>query len=81
MSVCVSLWHDKWCTDVSLKELYPDLFACSNNKDDFIASVFVSSGEGRSRDWNVSFCRDFNDWEMDSVESFLLVLHSHAPSS
>ena len=76
----VLLWHDKWCTDVALKELYPALYACSNNRDAFIASVYVSSGEGRSRDWSVTFCRDFNDWEMASVESFLLLLHSHAPS-
>uniref|UniRef100_A0A2N9F4W2 Reverse transcriptase domain-containing protein n=1 Tax=Fagus sylvatica TaxID=28930 RepID=A0A2N9F4W2_FAGSY len=77
----VLLWYDKWCTDVSLKELYPTLYACSNNKDAFIASVYVTSGEGRSREWSVTFCRDFNDWEMASVESFLLLLHSHAPSS
>jgi hypothetical protein len=77
----VLLWYDKWCTDVSLKELYPTLYACSNNKDAFIASVYVRSGEGRSREWSVTFCRDFNDWEMASVESFLLFLHSHAPSS
>ena len=64
-----------------MKELYPDLYACSNNKDASIASVYVNLGAGRSRDWSMTFCRDFNDWEMALVESFLLLLHSHAPTS
>ena len=73
----VLFWHDKWCTDPYLKDLYPVLYACSNNKDAFIASLFVDSREGRSRDWSVTFGRDFNDWEMDLVVSFFLLLHSH----
>jgi hypothetical protein len=35
----------------------------------------------KSRVWSVTFCRDFNDWEMDSVASFFLPFHSHAPNS
>uniref|UniRef100_A0A2N9IRA3 Reverse transcriptase domain-containing protein n=1 Tax=Fagus sylvatica TaxID=28930 RepID=A0A2N9IRA3_FAGSY len=77
----VLFWHDKWCTELPLKDMYSVIFACSNNKDAFIASLFEEPIAGRSRVWNVSFCRDFNDWEMDLVESFFLLLHSHAPIS
>jgi hypothetical protein len=77
----VLFWHDKWCTELPLKDVYPVLFACSNNKDAFIASLFEEPSAGRSRVWNVTFCRDFNDWELDSVDSFFLLLHSHAPIS
>ena len=77
----VLFWHDKWCTELPLKDMYPGLFACSNNKDAFIASLFEEPSDGRSRVWNVTFCRDFNDWELDSVDSFFLLLHSHAPIS
>jgi hypothetical protein len=77
----VLFWHDRWCIDLPLKEMYPVLFACSNNKDASIASLFEDPKEGRSRVWSVTFCRDFNDWEMDSVESFFLLLHSYAPNS
>ena len=77
----VLFWHDRWCIDLPLKEMYPVLFACSNNKDASIASLFEDPKEGRSRVWSVTFCRDFNDWEMDSIESFFLLLHSYAPNS
>jgi hypothetical protein len=77
----VLFWHDKWCTELPLKDVYLVLFACSNNKDAFIASLFEEPSAGRSRVWNISFCRDFNDWEMDLVESFFHLLHSHAPIS
>jgi hypothetical protein len=51
----VLFWHDKWCTNLSLKDMYPVLYACSNNKDAFIASLFVDSRDGRNRDWSVDF--------------------------
>ncbi len=74
----VLFWHDRWCIDLPLKEVYPVPFAYSNNKDASIASLLEESREGRSRVWSVTFCRDFNNWEIDSIESFFLLLHSHA---
>ena len=58
----VLFWHDRWCIDLSLKDMYPVLYACSNNKDAFIASLFEDSRDGRSRDLIVTFCRDINYW-------------------
>jgi hypothetical protein len=80
MGTKVLFWHDNWCTNLSLKEVNPVLYACSTTKDASIASMFVCPRDGKSREWNVTFYRDFNDWEMDSVVSFFHLIHSHAPS-
>ena len=50
----VSLWHDKWCSDCPLKELFSGLFGCSLNQDDTIASALVCQGVGQSWEWNLS---------------------------
>jgi hypothetical protein len=75
----VSHWHDNWCLDRPLKELFPDLYGCSLNQEDIVASVLVSQGVDQSREWNVIFGRDFNDWELDQVVDFFSLLHSHIP--
>ena len=75
----VYLWHDKWCSDRSLKELFLGLYGCSLNQDDTIASALIRQGIGQSRVWNLSFGRDFNDWELDQVVAFFSLLHSHTP--
>uniref|UniRef100_A0A2N9FC99 Reverse transcriptase domain-containing protein n=1 Tax=Fagus sylvatica TaxID=28930 RepID=A0A2N9FC99_FAGSY len=75
----VSLWHDKWCSDRPLKEIFPRLYDCSLNQGDSIAEVLSSQGIGQARVWNVTFGRDCNDWELDQMVSFLSLLHSHTP--
>ena len=74
----VRLWHDKWCGDVTLKESFPVLYDCFSNQAATISEVLVREN-GRVA-WNVSFARNFNDWEIDSVASFLGGLQSHIPS-
>ena len=61
----VFLWHDHWCLDLPLKELFPRLFEASLNQNDTVASVLVPQGMGHLRVWNVLFGRDCNDWELD----------------
>ena len=75
----VSFWHDRWCSDRPLKELFPRLFEFSLNQTDTVASVLVPQGMGQPRVWNVLFERDFNDWEMDQVVTLFSLLHSHTP--
>jgi hypothetical protein len=74
----VRLWHDRWCGDVSLKDSFPVLYACASNKAATISEVLVR--ENGWVDWWVSFVRNFNDWELDDVASFLGLLQSHLPS-
>jgi hypothetical protein len=73
----VSFWKDKWCGDTSLMVLFPTLFTCSSNRDATIAEVLSSPNSRGVREWNVTFERDFNDWEVDVVAEFFQFLHSH----
>uniref|UniRef100_A0A2N9HYC0 Protein kinase domain-containing protein n=1 Tax=Fagus sylvatica TaxID=28930 RepID=A0A2N9HYC0_FAGSY len=75
----VRLWHDRWCGDAPLKELFSTLFVCSSNREATIDSVLIHQNGGV--DWNVSFVRHFNDWEMDVVAAFLNQLYSYIPSN
>ena len=74
----VRLWHDRWCGDVPLKDSFPDLYACASNKAATISEVLVR--ENGRVDWQVTFMRNFNDWELDNVASFLGLLQTHCPS-
>jgi hypothetical protein len=73
----VRLWHDRWCGDMALKDTFPTLFECASHQDVFLNDVMVWQN-GRVV-WNVSFRRDFNDWELDSVVMFLNLIESKAP--
>ena len=73
----VRLWHDRWCGDVVLKEVFPTLFACASHKDAFLSVVMVRQN-GRVI-WNVTFGCNFNDWEMDIVTTFLHMIESKTP--
>uniref|UniRef100_A0A2N9FGG2 Reverse transcriptase domain-containing protein n=1 Tax=Fagus sylvatica TaxID=28930 RepID=A0A2N9FGG2_FAGSY len=73
----VRLWHDCWCGDMALKDVFPNIFECASHKNAFLNEVMVRHN-GRVV-WNVSFMRNFNDWEMDSVVEFLTLIESKAP--
>uniref|UniRef100_A0A2N9GAG5 Reverse transcriptase domain-containing protein n=1 Tax=Fagus sylvatica TaxID=28930 RepID=A0A2N9GAG5_FAGSY len=73
----VRLWHDCWCGDRALKDVFPSIFECASQKDAFLNEVMVRHN-GRVV-WNVSFLRNFNDWEIDFVVQFLNLIESKAP--
>jgi hypothetical protein len=75
----VLFWHDIWCGGIPLKSLFPVLFSCSSNKTAFIESLLIRHVEGGGRVWNLTFTRDFNDWEMDEVLNFFTFIHSKTP--
>jgi hypothetical protein len=77
----VSFWHDRWCSDSPLRELFPRLYEFSLNQNDTVAAVLVPQGSDQPRVWNALFGRDCNDWEMDQVAAFFSLLHSHTPRS
>ena len=74
----IRLWHDRWCGDVSLKDLFPGLYACASDQAATINEALVR--EDDRVDWRVNFVRNFNDWELDSVASFLGLLQSNLPT-
>jgi hypothetical protein len=75
----ILFWHDLWCGETPLKTLFPVLFSCSSNKTAYIESLLSRIVEGEGRVWNLSFFRDFNDWEMDELLNFFTLIHSKIP--
>jgi hypothetical protein len=67
-------WHDLWCGDTVLKEVFPDLFGIARVKDASVADNMEILGG--SIQWNVSFVREAHDWEVDVFISFFQVLDS-----
>ena len=57
----ILFWHDKWTGDVPLKNLYPQLFLCSANKETCISDVLSPSMGDNDRVWSLRFQREFND--------------------
>jgi len=67
-------WHDLWCGDTILKEVFPDFFGIARVKDASVADNLEILGG--SIQWNVSFVREAHDWEVDIFASFFQVLDS-----
>ena len=76
----IRFWHDIWCGDAPLKALFPLIFVCSIDQSTYIDSHLLSSGVGEGRTWNITFFRDFNDWEVDEVLAFFTFIHSKIPA-
>jgi hypothetical protein len=72
----VCFWEDKWCGDIALKD--PLLYACSSNRGATVDTVLDRSAAGGVGEWNVTFTRSFNDWEVEMVVEFFQVLSSAA---
>ncbi len=66
----IRFWHDKWCGDAPLKTMFPILFDCSSSRDASLASCLTNLGVNEGRVWNITFIRDFNDWEVEEVLLF-----------
>jgi hypothetical protein len=60
---------------VPLLEVYPGLYSLASNKEASITDNFDSvSG---SLQWNISFMRSLNDWEVDDLASLYSLLYSY----
>ena len=66
----VRFWEDKWCGDLALKDRFPILFTCSNSRGATLDTVLCRSVSGGAGEWNVTFTRRFNDWEVGMVTEF-----------
>ena len=73
-------WHDHWCGDVTLKNMFPVLYACSSSRNASLASCLTSSSVGEGRAWHITFIQDFNDWEVEEVLAFFNFIQSKIPS-
>jgi hypothetical protein len=71
--VRTKFWHDLWCGNRVLKEVFPVLFGVARMKDASVADNLEVLGG--SIQWNVSFVREAHDWEVGVFASFFHVLH------
>ena len=70
----VKFWSDLWCGDSSLKEAFSALFSIAANKEAVVAEYMqISHG---NLHWEVKFVRNLQDWELNSLVSFLDRLYS-----
>jgi hypothetical protein len=60
--------HDLWCGDMTLKDGFPVLFGIACAKDVPVEAHMVNSGGVIQ--WNMSFARPAQDWEVDVFVSF-----------
>jgi len=67
----VLFWHDV-CGDRPLKTLFSDLFRMARLK--YVTVQEVVSWNGDISHWNLTFVRNLNDWEEDSICNLLPVL-------
>jgi hypothetical protein len=70
----VRFWHDLWCGDMTLKDAFPILFGIACAKDAPVEAHMELSDDVIQ--WNVSFARSAQDWEMDAFVSFYRLLYS-----
>ena len=68
----ILFWHDVWCGMQPLKDHFSDLFRMARRKDATVNQVVVWNGD--QCHWNMTFSRDPNDWEEESVLSLLALL-------
>ncbi|RVW19996.1 LINE-1 retrotransposable element ORF2 protein [Vitis vinifera] len=75
----VRFWTDHWCGNAALSQTFPLLFDLAAHRNATVNEVWDPSfGQGS---WNISFSRDFNDWEVDLVGNLLYMLRDYKISS
>jgi len=68
----VLFWHDVWHGDRPLKTIFPDLFRMARLMYATVQEVI--SWNSHISHWNLTFVRNLNDWEDDSIYNLLAAL-------
>ena len=70
----VKFWSNVWCGESTLKGDFPDLFSIAANKEADVADyLMIRNGNIH---WEVTFEQNLQDWEMESLTSFLDRIYS-----
>jgi hypothetical protein len=70
----IRFWDDVWCGGDPLREAFPELYRIARVKEGVVADFLHF--RGGSVHWEVNFTRLIQDWELESVSSFLDLLYS-----
>lgn len=67
----MKFWHDVWCGNESLKNMFLNIYTLVNLKEE---TVRYHMGEQGHTGWDLKLRRNLNDWEMEKVASLLYKL-------
>jgi hypothetical protein len=70
----IKFWHDVWYGETALQESFPDLFRLARGRDALVAHYMQVRNE--STHWQLDFIRPIQDWELESISSYLDLLYS-----
>jgi hypothetical protein len=67
--------HEVWCKEATFQSLFLELYySIARDKEALVSDYSDSSGTYTH--WNSSFIRAIQDWELESLDSFLNLLYS-----
>ena len=67
----VKVCDDRWCGEILLRDAFLGPYSIASSKDAWVVDVWNGGS------WGPRFIRQFNDWEMEDVDSFFGRLHNH----
>ena len=70
----IRFWDDVWCSGEPLKEAFPELYHIARIKEATVADSIHFWGDFVHQE--VKFTRLVQDWELESISSFLELLYS-----
>ena len=70
----LKFWHDLWCGEAVLQETFPKLYPIPQVKDALVADHLQVRND--SVHWRLYFIRAVQDWELETISSFLDPLYS-----
>ena len=69
----IKFWNDFWCEIGPLKEVFPELYSISRNKEAWVADHLIYQNEVVT--WFLNFIQPAHDWELEAISSFMDVLY------
>jgi hypothetical protein len=73
----IPFWSDVWCGGSPLKDLFPDLYPITRDKEALVAKHLRIRND--KIHWELDFIRSIHDWELESISNFLDLLYSASP--
>jgi hypothetical protein len=70
----IRFWRDVWCGVEPFMVLFPELYRITRNKEAFVANHLRLRNDVVH--WELDFIRLTQDWEMESMSSFLDLIYS-----
>ena len=74
----IRFWEDVWCDNVALSNRFVDLYRISMASNFLIAEMFVPQSASEPYRWDLHFCRNFHDRELENYANLTALLdHVH----